>query len=66
MKNNINIQKYLSPKRKMDDQFPFVDKQNRVLGQILGRRESIRGDTYIPQFLPLESKQPNGFGYENE
>lgn len=28
--------------------------------------EKASEETHIPQSLPLESKQPNGFGYENE
>lgn len=63
MKSNINMQKYLSLDRKMNDQCPFVVWQNRVLGRFSERETA--SETYA-QPMPLESKQPNEFGYENK
>lgn len=63
MKSNVNMQKHLSLDRRVNDQSPFVVWQNRVLGRFSERETA--SETYT-QPLPLESKQPNGFGYENK
>lgn len=63
MKNNTNMQKYLSLDRRMNEQCVFVVWQNRVLGRFSERETA--SETYT-QPMPLESKQPNGFGYENK